>query len=212
MTFLARFRRKPYRAVTEEEQVGRYLYLLGTLPASVIESAHATAFAQVPPERRREMFDQLRPFMSEAEQRSASDDPVVLARVLRRMEERRAARAEESDGVRATQPATTQTATLTGDAADAMGDPRSVLFSAGVMALVAQQFLVSSAVATYFTVGGGSVGIANEPTWVGDTYAPETSFDGGMSGADFGGGFDGGALGGFEGGMGGGFDGGGGSF
>ena len=52
-------RRTPYAALTDEERISRYVYLLNTLPASVIESAHAKAFEDVPPERRREMFEQL---------------------------------------------------------------------------------------------------------------------------------------------------------
>jgi len=73
MGFLTKFRRRknPYAAVSEEEQIARYVYLLNTLPASVIESAHAAAFKDLSAAQRREMFEQLRPFMSDAE-RSAS--------------------------------------------------------------------------------------------------------------------------------------------
>ncbi|HEX7346205.1 MAG TPA: hypothetical protein VF253_05400, partial [Candidatus Limnocylindrales bacterium] len=62
MGVFSRFRRRknPYAAASEEEQIARYVYLLNTLPASVIESAHATAFQDVPVQRRREMFEQLR--------------------------------------------------------------------------------------------------------------------------------------------------------
>ncbi len=82
-------RRKHSAAVTEEERIARYVYLLNTLPASVIESAHAAAFADVPAQRRREMFEQLRPFMSESERSASPEDPHVLARLVRRAEERR---------------------------------------------------------------------------------------------------------------------------
>nr|BFF11195.1 hypothetical protein GCM10025699_24980 [Microbacterium flavescens] len=62
MGMLSRFRRKRrYAALSDEERIGRYVYLLNTLPASVIEKAHASAFSDVPAERRREMFEQLRP-------------------------------------------------------------------------------------------------------------------------------------------------------
>ena len=84
---------RPYAALTDEERISRYVYLLNTLPASVIESAHAKAFEDLPPEQRREMFEQLRPFMSEDEREAASDDPTVLAKLVRRAEERRAQRA-----------------------------------------------------------------------------------------------------------------------
>ena len=43
MKFTSRFRRKkPYEAVTEEERISRYVYLLNTLPASVVEEFPAT--------------------------------------------------------------------------------------------------------------------------------------------------------------------------
>ena len=92
MALFRRHKKRPYAALSDEERIARYVYLLNTLPASVIESAHAKAFEDVPPERRREMFEQLRPFMSETEQAAASDDPTVLARLIRRAEEHRAER------------------------------------------------------------------------------------------------------------------------
>ncbi len=75
MGMFSGFRRKRrVAALTDEERIGRYVYLLNTLPASVIERAHAKAFQDLPPEQRRAMFDQLRPFMSESERDAASDD------------------------------------------------------------------------------------------------------------------------------------------
>lgn len=204
MGMFTRFRRKRrFEALTEEERIGRYVYLLNTLPASVIESAHATAFKDVPAERRREMFEQLRPFLSEKERDAASDDPTVLAKLVRRAEERRAKRAEGTS---------TEGALLTdtrdqGDPRDAV-DSRALLMNSGVAVMVSQNFLLSAAVVAYFSAGGGSLALASEPAWVGETYDPGSSggFDGG-----FGGGFDGGGFGGgFDGGFGGGFDGGGG--
>ena len=79
--------------LTDEERIARYVYLLNTLPASVIESAHAKAFEDVPPERRREMFEQLARSCPRPSGHAASDDPTVLARLVRRAEERRAERA-----------------------------------------------------------------------------------------------------------------------
>ena len=207
MGFLSRFRRKrQVGALTEEERIGRYVYLLNTLPASVIESAHATAFKDVPAERRREMFEQLRPFMSDAERDAASDDPTVLARLVRRAEERRAQRG----GAAGAATTTTLEADAGRDPRDGV-DSRDLLMGSGVAAVVANNFLLSAAVATYFTAGGGSLAIASEPAWVGETYDQGSAggFDGGggyggFDGGGFGGGFDGGGFGG------GGFDGGGG--
>lgn len=205
-----RRRREPYRAVTEEERIARYVYLLGTLPASVIESAHAAAFQDLPPERRREMFERLRPFMAESERGAAAEDPTVLARLVRRAEEHRARRAagEGTDAVTGV-PLRTVVADRPGayDPRDDV-DVRTMLASAGVMSLVANQFLISSAVTAYYTVGAGSLQLASEPGWIGDTYDPGS--DAGFDGGGVGGGFDGGGLGGgFDAGGFGGFDGGG---
>jgi len=209
-----RRRRTPYRAATDEERIARYVYLLSTLPASVIESAHATAFADLPPARRRELFEQLRPFLSESERDAAAEDPTVIARLVRRAEQHRAQRAAARAGDAA--PAAAGGAAVT--AVDVADDPRdrvdvrSMLLNAGVMVLVADQFLVSSSIAAYYTVGAGSLQLDAAPAWVGETYDPGAAGvdAGGFGGGLDGGTYDGGVVGGFDGGFGGGFDGGGG--
>lgn len=207
-----RHRRNPSAALTEEEQISRYVYLLNTLPASVIESAHASAFKDLPPERRREMFEELRPFMSDAERSAPTDDPTVLAKLVRRAEERRAARAAGVDGPDAEAEASVRTRTATADPLSV--DPREVMMRNGVMALVAYQFLTASSISAYFTVGAGSLSMGDQPGWVSDTFDPGSSgIDAaGVGGFDGGSGYDGGGFGGgFDaGGFGGGFDGGGG--
>ncbi|WP_349427690.1 hypothetical protein [Microbacterium sp. LWS13-1.2] len=218
MGMLSKFRRRraPYRAASEEERISRYVYLLGTLPASVIESAHASAFADVPPQRGREMFEQLRPFLAESERDAAAEDPTVIARLVRRAEEHRAARRAADDGTdAATRSAADPVRTAVGvDESDPRDqvDVRNMLTSVGIVAIVANQFLLSTSVTMYYTMGAGSLLLGSEPAWVGETYDPGfTGFDGGGSGGFDGGGgaFDGGGFdaGGFGGG---GFDGGGG--
>jgi hypothetical protein len=227
MRFFDRFRRgrkTPYAALSDEEKMSRYIYLLNTMPAQVIENAHADAFRDVPLERRREMFDQLRPFMSEAEQKESAE-PELLARLVRRAEERRTARA---DGSAQTTPGMPRTTTATAVDPSYEPDVRDVMLRSGVMPLVAYNFLVSAAVFTYFSDGAGSLGLAGEPGWVSDlgSSGAAPGFDssgggadgggyegGGYDGGGYGGGHDGGGLfgGGFDaGGFGGGFDGGGG--
>ncbi|WP_169582669.1 MULTISPECIES: hypothetical protein [Microbacterium] len=196
MGWLSKFvRRRRVTGISDEERMGRYVYLLNTLPASVIESAHASAFKDLPAERRREMFEQLRPFLSDAERDASTDDPTVIAKLFRRAEERRAEREEGGADRRSA-------ATMT-DEADPrdLVDPRQLVLSSGAAALVTQNFLLSAAVATYFSAGAGSLMLDTSPTWIGDTYDPGSG--GGFDGGGFGGGFDGG------GGFGGGFDGGG---
>ncbi|WP_248242855.1 hypothetical protein [Microbacterium kunmingense] len=198
MGVLSRFRRgrkTPYRAVTEEEQISRYVYLLNTLPASVIESAHAAAFRDLPVERRRQMLEELRPFLRDDERRDATAEPGLLAQLLRRAERYRA---ERSEG---------RLTPETGDPRDA-ADPRSVLMSAGVMTVVAQQFLLTQAVTAYFTVGAGSLMLAEQPGWLVDTVDPGATADAGGFAGDggLGGGFGDGGFGGMDaGGFGGGF-------
>lgn len=201
-----RRRAEPYAAVTDEERISRYLYLLGTLPPSVVENAHRTAFAELPPEKRREMFDELRPFMSPEEQREAPE-PSLLARVMGR------AQANGST----TTAVLDREATQAGTRPDAGDQPLGFLFRNPVLVgLVAYQFLASQSLVAYFTVGAGSIGISGEPGWVGELGGVSPAdgamgvdgagFDGGgFDGGGFGGGFDGGGFGGgFGGGDGGG--------
>lgn len=205
MALWRRRRRTPYTAVSDEERMSRYVYLLNTLPATVIERAHESAFRAMPPSRRREMFEKLRPFMSEQE-RVREPEPTLLAGVLSRLspsgggsgtalleEDRRPddRRREES-----------------GRGAWPFDDPV-------IGAYMASHFLTSAVVLSYFTVGAGSIGIAGEPAWVGEMGGVQPDgygggFDGGGYSGDGGGGYDGGGFGGFDGGGFGGGDGGGG--
>lgn len=211
MGLFSRLRRRkaPYAAVGDEEQIARYVHLLNTLPASVVESAHAAAFKDLPVQQRREMFDQLRPFLADADREAAPDDPHVLAKLVRRAEQRRAERASSGGAAGAGPDAEAEEAVRarTATADEGYVDPRTVMMQTGVMALVAYQFMTTSAVTAYFTVGAGSLGIADEPGWVGDTFDPGSAgidaggggFDGGGGGFDgggFGGGFDAGGFGG----------------
>jgi hypothetical protein len=192
-----RRRRQPYAAQTDEERMARYVYLLNTLPSSVVESAHATAFAELPAPQRREMFEQLRPFLSENERGASADDPTVLARLFRRAEEHRAERARRGSAER--DDAASGPAVVDG------ADTRTMLTNAGVMTIVANQFLLSAAVSAYFTVGAGSLALASEPAWVSETFDASGGggWDSGSAFGDGGGGaagWDAGGFGGFDGG------------
>jgi uncharacterized membrane protein YgcG len=183
--------------------MARYVYLLNTLPASVIESAHAEAFRAMTPEKRAQMFAELRPFMAESERNATADDSIVLARLLRRAQERKEARAQAQ-----TQTGPAATTTLTADPRDAV-DPDEFMRRVGIMPFVANNFLAAAAVSVYFTSGAGSLTMDTQPGWVGETYDPGAYGGSDVSGGGFGG--DGGFGGGFDGGgFGGGFDGGGG--
>ncbi|MCR2802041.1 hypothetical protein QNO21_00700 [Microbacterium sp. zg-Y818] len=175
--------------------MSRYVYLLGTLPPTVIERAHEAAFGRLPLEQRQEMFAKLRPFMSERE-RVREPQPALLASVLQRL-------------------AVTGSSGARGSLAVAEGDRRAD-GSGGraehpgiwpfddpiLIALVAGHFLTSATLVSYFSVGAGSLALAGEPAWVGEIagvpadgagggFGGDGGF-GGMDGGGFGGGFDGG--------------------
>jgi hypothetical protein len=76
----------PRRARTPDEQaIERYRYLLRTAPPDQIEQAHAEAFAQLTPEQRRQVLEQL----SAAGEAPGGDDALSLARAATRAELRR---------------------------------------------------------------------------------------------------------------------------
>src|SRR4051794_10181446 len=73
----------------DEQAVARYRYLLRTAPLETIEEAHAEAFAQLTPEQRRMVLQELSSTLTPAE-RSAGvkydEDPSSLARLATRAE------------------------------------------------------------------------------------------------------------------------------
>jgi hypothetical protein len=75
----------------DEKAIARYRYLLNTAPPEAIEQAHAEAFAQLTPEQRRQVLQQLARVTPESErpvlERSAND-PQALARAATRAEMR----------------------------------------------------------------------------------------------------------------------------
>src|SRR3954447_18470046 len=66
----------------DQQAIERYRYLLRTAPPDRIEQAHAEAFAQLTPEQRRQVLEQL----SAAGERPRGDDPRSLARAATRAE------------------------------------------------------------------------------------------------------------------------------
>src|SRR4051794_40560544 len=69
----------------DEQAIERYRYLLRTAPPDTIEEAHAEAFAQLTPEQRRQVLEQL----SAAGEQPQGEDPRSLARAATRAELRR---------------------------------------------------------------------------------------------------------------------------
>jgi hypothetical protein len=74
----------------DQQAIARYQYMLRTAPPETIEQAHQEAFAQLSPEQRRQVLQQLTNAvpLSERPPASAADDPQALARAATRAEVR----------------------------------------------------------------------------------------------------------------------------
>ncbi|MCR2810803.1 MULTISPECIES: hypothetical protein [unclassified Microbacterium] len=84
-----RKRRTP-SAISEEEQIARYAYVLGNVPASVADRAYAAAFTRLSAGQRQEIVDDLRSQLPVAPQEPASEDPVEFAVLMRDLHARSA--------------------------------------------------------------------------------------------------------------------------
>src|SRR5688500_3915320 len=85
----------------DEQAVERYRYLLQTAPPETIEQAHAEAFAQLTPEQRRLVLQELTQDLPEHERAAGTryeDDPRSLARMATRAEVRRPGTLERTFG------------------------------------------------------------------------------------------------------------------
>ncbi|MFN2477792.1 MAG: hypothetical protein ABR615_01260 [Pseudonocardiaceae bacterium] len=71
----------------DEVAVERYRYMLRTAPPETLEQAHAEAFAQLSPDQRRKVLEDLGNAVP-ASERATSDDPQSLARMATRAEMR----------------------------------------------------------------------------------------------------------------------------
>jgi hypothetical protein len=79
-------------ASADEQAVARYRYLLRTAPPETLEQAHAEAFAQLSPEQRRKVLEQMGQEVPEAERQTVLREgatPTALARAATRAEMRR---------------------------------------------------------------------------------------------------------------------------
>ncbi|KRA23307.1 hypothetical protein ASD65_01885 [Microbacterium sp. Root61] len=76
-------RRHEQQAISEDEQIARYAYLLGNVPASIADKAYAAAFARLSAAQRPELLGQLRSQLPVAPKEPASDDPEAFAVFMR---------------------------------------------------------------------------------------------------------------------------------
>jgi len=81
-------RRHAQHALTEDEQVARYAYVLGYVPESVADKAYAAAFARLSAAQRQEIVDQLSSQLLVAPQEAAFEDPEAFAVFMRDLRSR----------------------------------------------------------------------------------------------------------------------------
>jgi hypothetical protein len=85
----------------DDQAIARYRYLLRTAPPETIEQAHAEAFAQLTPEQRRRVLQEISVNMSQGERMAAAragDDPRMLAQLATRAEIRQPGTMERAFG------------------------------------------------------------------------------------------------------------------
>jgi hypothetical protein len=83
-------RRHAEQAISDDEQVARYAYLLGNVPVSVADRAYAAAFAGLPVTQRHELVAELRSQLPAEPKSAASDDPYAFAVLMRDLHARSA--------------------------------------------------------------------------------------------------------------------------
>jgi hypothetical protein len=84
-------------AMTDEQAIERYRYMLRTAPPETIEQAHAEAFARLTPDQRRKVLRDL----GDGSPDAVADDPAALARAATRAEIRQPGTIERAFGTMA---------------------------------------------------------------------------------------------------------------
>lgn len=83
-------KRQAQRAISEEEQIARYAYVLGNVPTGVADRAYAAAFTRLSAPEQHKIVDQLRAELPVEPQEPASEDPNAFARLMRNLHARAA--------------------------------------------------------------------------------------------------------------------------
>ena len=161
---------QPNQPLTDEQAVDRYRYMLRTAPPETIEQAHAQAFAQLTPEQRRMVLENLSAVVPPAE-RANSDDPQSLARMATRAEVRQPGTLERTFG--------------------SMGAPSmGGLMAGSFLSSMAGVFLGTMIAQSFFGgFGGNNSGYAEgyqDAQQAEDAQGAEDSGDHGDAGADYG--------------------------
>jgi hypothetical protein len=78
-------KRRTQRAITPDEQIARYAYVLGNVPASVADKAYAAAFSRLSEQQREAIIGQLNAELPGAPKDAASIDPGAFALLMREL-------------------------------------------------------------------------------------------------------------------------------
>ena len=78
-----RWRHEKQPVLSDDEQIGRYAYVLGNVPASVADKAYAAAFAGFPAAQREDILGQLLSQLPPGAETPPSDDPLAFASFMR---------------------------------------------------------------------------------------------------------------------------------
>jgi len=194
----------------DDQAIARYRYMLKTAPPETIEQAHAEAFAQLTPEQRRRVLQELSSGMSSGERMAAAragDDPRLLAQLATRAEIRQPGTMERALGGIGGMGASFGQPGMGGMFA---GSLLSSMAGTVIGSLIAQQFFMHHAGASQLFGGnalasGGALhgagatsqgaDVQPDDTTAGlihDPFADAGNIDSGSGGADFdtGSGFD----------------------
>ncbi|MFO1398450.1 MAG: hypothetical protein U1F48_15430 [Burkholderiales bacterium] len=187
-------------AADDERAIARYRYLLQTAPPETIEQAHAEAFAQLSPEQRRRVLQDLAAAVPAGGERDAvlraGDQPASLARVATRAEVRQPGVLERIFGG-AGPAGSAAPGAMPGLGGMVAGTFLSSLAGTVLGSVIAQQFFHAHPAAGLF--GDGATSHDAPPFWA-DREGSTTATDSGFTEAvDDGGSFDGDGDTGFDG-------------
>ena len=180
-------------ASADQQAIARYRYLLKTAPPEAIEQAHAEAFAQLGPEQRQRLLQELASDMPDAERKAAhraGEAPGALARVATRAELR--------------EPGTMERAwNRMGSVPGGGGMGFGGMFAGGLLAGMAGSVLGSVIAQQFFANDPGASNLFGSTADAGQAGSSDLSTDpwqgldgnvAGDSGGFDGGGFDGGGF------------------
>ncbi len=83
-------RRNAKHLISEDEQIARYAYVLGNVPAAIADKAYSGAFQRLAAPQRERLMHGLHEQLPAGRQETASDDPEAFATLMRNLHARHA--------------------------------------------------------------------------------------------------------------------------